>query len=66
MLYCFTETRSCAPDQFACGDGSECIPSDWKCDGEYDCTNKADELSCGKSTSAHVTPFIYLFISSST
>ena len=37
-----------AKDAFQCEKGV-CIPQSWKCDGDYDCLNKADEKDCGKS-----------------
>jgi hypothetical protein len=34
-----------APTVFECGDGAE-VPIGWRCDGEADCLNGTDELSC--------------------
>jgi len=44
FIECFEEERSC-------GDGSTtCISEDLWCDGNVDCPNAADELSCGMLT----------------
>ncbi|KAK7603208.1 hypothetical protein V9T40_003207 [Parthenolecanium corni] len=43
-------TRTCQPDEFACGLKSFCIPSRWKCDNEKDCPDGTDEDNC-KDTS---------------
>ncbi|CAD5211098.1 unnamed protein product [Bursaphelenchus okinawaensis] len=32
---------------------NKCIPSKWKCDGEYDCPNKDDEFECNEVTCQH-------------
>ena len=37
----------CPPEKFDCGDSaSKCISSSWRCDGERDCENGADEDQC--------------------
>ena len=43
-----TCTALCVNTQFRCGHGDDkCIPLTWKCDGEADCKNRADEpASC--------------------
>lgn len=41
---------SCSPQQFQCHDGKKCIPETWKCDGDNDCSDASDELTCGKSS----------------
>lgn len=43
-----TSVGSCRTDQFKCADGSRCIDARWKCDGEDDCGDSSDELTCGK------------------
>lgn len=35
----------CATNQFTCGDG-RCIPLSFRCDGDVDCENGADEQKC--------------------
>ena len=35
----------CYEYEFDCGNG-ECIETDWRCDGEDDCGNNADEATC--------------------
>ena len=37
---------TCSTDEFLC-DGA-CSPNFWKCDGESDCSDGADELGCGE------------------
>nr|XP_039251753.1 low-density lipoprotein receptor-related protein 2-like [Styela clava] len=39
------ETEPCDDDEFQCDDGS-CIPIEFKCDSQNDCTNGEDEQSC--------------------
>ena len=35
----------CKESEFTCYN-SECIPKDWKCDGEDNCDNSSDENNC--------------------
>uniref|UniRef100_A0A8C7NIP2 Low density lipoprotein receptor-related protein 8, apolipoprotein e receptor n=1 Tax=Oncorhynchus mykiss TaxID=8022 RepID=A0A8C7NIP2_ONCMY len=43
----------CPPEKFDCGDSaSKCISSSWRCDGERDCENGADEDQCSADTKA--------------
>lgn len=37
----------CQPDEATCSNG-QCIPRDYLCDGEQDCSDSTDELSCGE------------------
>ncbi|XP_016302843.1 very low-density lipoprotein receptor-like [Sinocyclocheilus anshuiensis] len=40
-----TSVKTCRPNQFSCGD-TKCVPMAWKCDGDSDCLNGADEEGC--------------------
>uniref|UniRef100_A0A9J8CP39 Uncharacterized protein n=1 Tax=Cyprinus carpio carpio TaxID=630221 RepID=A0A9J8CP39_CYPCA len=42
-----TSVKTCRPDQFSCGN-TMCVPMKWKCDGDNDCLNGADEEGCDK------------------
>ena len=35
--------EECRGDEFACKDGSGCIPTDKECDKKFDCKDKSDE-----------------------
>ncbi|XP_051572613.1 low-density lipoprotein receptor-like isoform X2 [Myxocyprinus asiaticus] len=51
-LFCPVQTvKTCKPYQFSCGGQyNECLPKMWRCDGEKDCLNGADEKGCGFMT----------------
>lgn len=44
----------CEESQFQCNNG-HCITLLWRCDGDEDCTDGSDELSCGKNFDIRVT-----------
>ncbi|XP_054752458.2 uncharacterized protein LOC129258025 [Lytechinus pictus] len=47
------EANACLSGEFWCGDDTnipECIPGEWRCDGEIDCTTGRDEKYCEDSS----------------
>lgn len=42
-----TPPAGCTLGEFDCGTGTECIDAQRVCDGNDDCSNGADEQSCG-------------------
>uniref|UniRef100_A0A3B4ZIN4 EGF-like domain-containing protein n=1 Tax=Stegastes partitus TaxID=144197 RepID=A0A3B4ZIN4_9TELE len=40
--------EQCREYQWQCGDGSQCIPLSWRCDGKKDCFNGRDEDKCSQ------------------
>ena len=51
-VYVVVAIAACLEDtQFDCGDTNStrrCIKAQWRCDGDTDCPNNADERGCGK------------------
>lgn len=43
---CTSSPAKCREYQRQCGDGSQCIPLSWRCDGKEDCHNGMDEDKC--------------------
>lgn len=43
---CVTPPVKCREYQWQCGDSRQCIPLSWRCDGQNDCHNGADEDKC--------------------
>lgn len=44
-----------------CGEG-RCVPTEWLCDGDYDCLDKSDELNCCETlqtTHTHIADLNY-------
>lgn len=50
----------CEATEFECGSDHRCIPIESYCDGNYDCNDKSDEMTCA------VTPKIHFSIGNST
>ncbi|XP_046973357.1 prolow-density lipoprotein receptor-related protein 1 [Vanessa cardui] len=36
----------CSAEQFACADGSRCVPAAWRCDMRPQCPDASDEIGC--------------------
>lgn len=50
--FSLTETKTCSPEAFQCPGSHMCIAELWKCDGDKDCPDGADEsikAGCGES-----------------
>lgn len=43
----FLARETCLPGQWVCQRG-ECIPEEFRCDGDLDCDDKSDEMGCRK------------------
>ncbi len=40
----------CQPTEYRCGDGRQCVPSSFHCDGTNDCRDGSDEIGCQQPT----------------
>lgn len=38
-----SESKTCSPEAFQCPGSHMCVPQRWKCDGDKDCPDGADE-----------------------
>lgn len=63
MLYnclTFQESKTCSPEAFQCPGSHMCVPQRWKCDGDKDCPDGADEsvkAGCSEWDSYKITPW---------
>jgi len=48
LLLLLGETTCATDDDFQCFDNHHCVPLRFTCDGEFDCTDHSDELTCSK------------------
>ncbi len=48
-VFVLISDKTCQPEQFSCGDERQsCVPMRWRCDGDSDCLNGADEKGCSE------------------
>ncbi|XP_060807225.1 prolow-density lipoprotein receptor-related protein 1 [Amyelois transitella] len=47
----------CGAGQFACADGSRCVPAAWRCDARPHCDDASDEINCTWNTTCLPTQF---------
>ncbi|XP_013395341.1 low-density lipoprotein receptor-related protein 4-like [Lingula anatina] len=45
LFFSTPDPPTCGADQFKCSNG-KCIRQDWICDGDNDCDDRSDEISC--------------------
>lgn len=59
----FSGSKTCSPEAFHCP-GSHCVPQRWKCDGDKDCPDGADEgvqAGCSKYPVISSTQLFFCF-----
>ena len=60
-IICIISLTGCKNDQFECfGELSNCIPSQFKCDGIRHCADGSDEKDCGKILQKHICRWQYV------
>ncbi len=48
-VFVLISDKICQPEHFSCGDERQsCVPMRWRCDGDTDCLNGADEKGCSE------------------
>lgn len=57
LFLCY-KGNECTEEEFTCNTSSQnCLPLDWKCDGELDCSDGSDEANCGMSDNTNLNVF---------
>ena len=58
MIWLFIAMRACAVDQFRCDNG-RCVPEDYRCDGDDDCSDDSDEPDSCRKLLLHKSIFYF-------
>lgn len=63
-MYCVVEDKVCGGEEFTCrGLPGECVPLNWMCDDNQDCSDGSDEKACSKAFISSSTAISVKFLS---